>query len=417
MSCNVTKLVTSMEGFNMDKRLLVLALGTFAIGTDSFVVAGILPDVSHAFGIGASTAGQLITVYALVYALMTPVMATVTAHWPRRTVLVAGLVVFIAGNVLTAVLPTFDLVLASRAIAGLGGAMFTPAASAMAAALVAPERRGRALAIVMAGLSGATALGAPIGTLVSSFGDWRLTMWFVAALGLLAMVGVRVLLPQMTPPPPLRLMERLAPVADPRVAMTLLTTLFVLSGLYTVYSYISIAFERATAGDALLLAALISMWGCAAIVGNLAAGFLTDRFGNRRVINIALLVAALDFAFMPMINGTFAGASVVLVIWGFSGWGILVPQQHRLIGIAPAKAPLLIALNGAAIYIGVSASAALGGGVLQVLDPRFLGPAGAVLILAGLLAAELAHRLIGRAGASPASAAVSGAPQGAETRI
>ncbi len=389
----------------MDIRLLVLALGTFSIGTDSFVVAGILPDVARSFDIEVATAGQLITVYALTYALMTPVMATLTAHWQRRTVLVAGLFVFIAGNVLTAVLPTYDLVLASRALAGLGGAIFTPAASAMAAALVAPEMRGRALAIVMAGLSGATALGAPIGTLVGNLGDWRLTMWFVAALGLLAMVGVRTLLPQMTPPSALRLRERLAPVADPRVAMTLLTTLFVLSGLYTVYTYISIAFERATDGDGSRLAALISIWGVAAIVGNLLAGSLTDKFGSRRIINISLVVAILDFAFMPMFNVTFAGASVVLVIWGIAGWGILVPQQHRLIGIAPSKAPLVIALNAAAIYVGVSLSGALGAVVLHVLDPSFLAPVGAILILAGLVSAELANRLIVGRIPTPAAAA------------
>ncbi|RWE71687.1 MFS transporter [Mesorhizobium sp.] len=393
----------------MDIRLLVLALGTFSIGTDSFVVAGILPDVVRSFDIEVATAGQLITVYALTYALMTPVMATVTAHWQRRTVLAAGLAVFVVGNVLSAVLPTYDLVLASRALAGLGGAIFTPAASAMAAALVSPERRGRALAIVMAGLSGATALGAPIGTLVGSFGDWRLTMWFVATLGLLAMIGVRTLLPQMMPPPLLRLRERLAPVADPRVAMTLLTTLFVLSGLYTVYTYISIAFERATGGDGSRLAALISMWGVAAIAGNLAAGSLTDKFGSRRIINISLVIAVLDFAFMPMVNGTFAGASVVLVIWGFAGWGILVPQQHRLIGIAPTKAPLVIALNAAAIYIGVSLSGALGAIILHVFDPSFLGPVGAVLILAGLVTAELANRLI--IGRTPAPVASGAAPE------
>lgn len=389
----------------MDMRLLVLALGTFSIGTDSFVVAGILPDVSHSLGIGVTAAGQMITVYALAYALMTPVMATLTAQWPRRTVLAGGLVVFIIGNALTAMVPTFDLVLVSRALAGLGGAMFTPAASAMAAGLVSPERRGRALAIVMAGLSGATALGAPIGTLIGSLGNWRLTMWFVAALGLLALVGVRLLLPQMAPPPRLRLAERLAPIGDLRVAMTLLTTLFVLSGLYTVYNYVSLAFERATGGDGALLAVLISMWGIAAITGNLAAGVLTDKFGSRRIINAAAAIAALDFALMPVTSSTFIGASVALIIWGFAGWGVLVPQQHRLIGIAPLKAPLLIALNAAAIYIAVSASGALGAAVLQVLDPRFLGAVGAVLIFVGLLTAEVAHRLIVRGAVSAVPAA------------
>ena len=108
-----------------------------------------------------AAAGQLVTVYALVYGLLTPVMAALTAHWPRRRVLCLGLAVFIVGNVLTATPSSFALALASRAIAGLGAAIVTPAASATAAALVGPEQRGRALAVVLAGMSGATALGAP----------------------------------------------------------------------------------------------------------------------------------------------------------------------------------------------------------------------------------------------------------------
>ena len=124
-----------------------------------------LIDVSLSVG-----AGQFVTVYALAYAVLTPIMATLTAHWPRRRVLNGGLIVFVAGNILTGTLRTFGLALAARAVAGLGAAMFSPAASATAAALVAPERRGRALAIVLAGLSGATARGAPVGTLVASFG-------------------------------------------------------------------------------------------------------------------------------------------------------------------------------------------------------------------------------------------------------
>src|SRR6266851_535472 len=186
----------------MENRLIVLALGTFAIGTDSFVVAGILPDVARSLGIGIGAAGQLITVYAAAYAVLTPIMAALTARWPRRRVLLCGLVVFVFGNLATALSPGLALVLASRAVAGLGAAMFTPAASASAAALVPPERRGRALAMVIAGLSAATALGAPTGTVIGTLGSWRLTMWFVAALGALAALGVAALLPRIPGPPP-----------------------------------------------------------------------------------------------------------------------------------------------------------------------------------------------------------------------
>src|SRR5579871_3327242 len=188
----------------MNYRLIVLALGTFAIGTDAYVVAGILPALARSFDVGVAAAGQFVTVYSLSYAVLSPVMATLMAHWPRRLVLVGGLAVFIAGNILTVTMPSFELALASRAIAGLGGAIVVPMAGATAAALVAPERRGFALAIVMAGLSAAVALGAPIGTLLGSAGDWRLTIWFVAALALIAALGILLTLPVVAPSAPLR---------------------------------------------------------------------------------------------------------------------------------------------------------------------------------------------------------------------
>lgn len=393
----------------MNNRLLVLALGTFAIGTDSYVVAGILPHVARSFDVGVAAAGQLVTVYALAYAVLTPIMATVTAHWPRRRVLIGGLIVFVAGNILTGTVRTFGPALAVRAVAGLGAAMFSPAASATAAALVAPERRGRALAIVLAGLSGATALGAPIGTLVASFGDWRMTMWFVAGLGTLASFGVLAMLPDVPAAPALRLRTRLAPLGDTRVAATLATTLLVMFGVFLVYTYISVVFDRATGGDGAHLAALISVWGIAATIGNLAAGHLTDRFGNRRIVNLAILIVALDFALMPWSSTSFGAAVFALAVWGFCGWGLVVSQQHRLIGIAPAVAPILLALNAAAIYLAVSASGAVGGLVMGMLGPHDLPFVSTLLILAGIATAELAYRLI-----SNGSASVIRGPQDAE---
>src|SRR4029453_17794735 len=114
----------------MDKRLLVLASGMFAIGTDSFVVAGVLDQVSGSLGVPVALAGQMVTLYALSYALLSPVIATVAATWPRKRLLLTGLMIFVIGNVIPAVAPSIGLVLASRVIAGLGAAMFSPTATA-----------------------------------------------------------------------------------------------------------------------------------------------------------------------------------------------------------------------------------------------------------------------------------------------
>lgn len=400
----------------LNPRLLVLALGTFAIGTDAYVIAGILPRVARSFDVTVAAAGQLVTVYALAYGLLTPVMAALTAHWPRRRVLLLGFAVFIAGNVLTATPSSFALVLASRAVAGLGAAMITPAASATAATLVAPVQRGRALAVVLAGLSGATALGAPLGTLAGNFGDWRLTLWFVAALATLAAVGVLALLPGDPGAPGLRLRDRLAPLADGRVAATLATTAIAMFGIFLVYTYLSLVFDRATGGSGALVAVLIATWGLGATLGSLRAGSLTDRFGNRRVINVAVVILALDFALMPWSGATLPGALPALAVWGLCGWGFAVSQQHRLVGMAPALAPIVLALNASAIYLAVSASGAAGALAIRAIDAHELPLFGAVLILASLGLAEVAHGRIVRQAPAAAPAVTTATSRSVSSR-
>ncbi|MDW6061874.1 MFS transporter [Streptomyces sp. FXJ1.4098] len=177
----------------MRLRLLLLALGTFAVGTDSMVMAGILGLISRDLDVSVPTAGQMVTVFALAYALLAPVLATLTARWPRRQLLLTALTVFTAANALSALAPTYPLLLATRVLAAAGAALYTPTANAVATSLVPPERRGRALATVLGGMTVATALGVPLGTWIGRT-DWRLTMWLVVALGAAALAGQALLL-------------------------------------------------------------------------------------------------------------------------------------------------------------------------------------------------------------------------------
>jgi len=389
----------------MDKRLLVLASGMFAIGTDSFVVAGVLPQVSASLHAPIALAGQMVTLYALSYALLSPVIAAAAAHWPRKRLMLTGLAVFVLGNVATALAPSIELVLASRLVAGLGAAMFSPTATASAASLASPEQRGRALAIVIAGLSAATALGAPLGTFIGGWLNWRATMWFVAGVGALAAIGVAWRLPQIPAPPAVSLARRLAPLGDARVLLTLLTTWLVYTGTFLVYTYIGLSFDRATGGDPRVLAGLLLLWGVAATFGNLASGRLTDRFGSRRIITTVITLLALDFALLPWTSASLTTAAPALVVWGLCSWGLLVPQQHRLISITPDATPLLLGLNSAALYVGVSMSGLIGGAAISWFDRHALGLVSAVFFTAALLVAEGAHRRIARPDRRPAKAA------------
>ncbi|VTU23914.1 Purine efflux pump PbuE [Variovorax sp. PBL-H6] len=374
----------------------MLALGMFAMGTDNFVVAGILPGVAQSLHTSVSLAGQMVTVYALSYAVMAPVMAALAGGWSRKVLLVSALGVFVAGNVISALATDLNTVLLSRVIAGLGAAMFAPTALGVASALAEPARRGRALATVTAGLAGATALGAPIGTFIGGFGSWRATLWFVALLGLVSMIGVWTLLRSVPQPARIALRDRLAPVRDARIALTLLTSLFAFGGFLMVYTYAGLVLGRVTGGDERVLAGMLLFWGIAATLGNVMAGRLVDRFDSRRIINAGLGIAILNFCALPWTAANPVGALVALAIWGVCGWGLLVPQQHRLVKIAPEVAPLLLALNNTATYGGLACSGVIGGVVLLYMDPQYLSLVGAGLIAIAFVLAEAAQLYIRR---------------------
>ncbi len=264
----------------MNPRVLTLTAGNFAVGTGGLVLAGILPLIARDTGVAITTAGQLVTVFALTYAVGAPVLATLTAAAPRRALMIAALLIFAAGNGLAAVAPDFGALTLARVVAALGAAMFTPTASAVAVALVPREQRGRALALVIAGLSVATVLGVPLGTLLGQRFGWRLTFAFVALSGVLAAAGVRVLLPTVATPPAAGLRTRLALLRQGAVVGALAVTMLVTTGQFAVYTYLASLLEEVTGLGEGGVSAMLLLFGAASVVGSVLGGWGTDRWGG-----------------------------------------------------------------------------------------------------------------------------------------
>jgi MFS transporter, DHA1 family, inner membrane transport protein len=334
----------------------------------------------------------MVTLYALSYAVMAPLMAAVAGGLPRKLILVLALGIFMAGNAISAAATSADTVLFSRVLAGFGAALFSPTALGVAAALAPPEKRGRALSIVTAGLTGATALGAPIGTFIGGFGSWRTTLCFVTLLGLIAMLGVWTMLHSLPRTPVVTLKERLQPVRELPIALTLLTSLFAFGGFLMIYTYAGLVFDRVTHGNGGILAGMFLVWGIAATVGNMLCGRLVDRIPSRTIVNVALCVAIVNFCLLPWTSTHRAGATIALIVWGICGWGPIVPQQHRLVELAPNAAPLVLALNNTATYTGLACSAVLGGLILLFIDHHYLSVVGAGFIAVALILSEFAYR-------------------------
>ncbi|MEV7359157.1 MFS transporter [Kitasatospora sp. NPDC091276] len=393
----------------MPVRLLLLALGTFAMGTDSMVVAGILGPIAADLGVSVPAAGQLVTVFALGYALLAPVLAALTARWPRRRLLLTALAVFSAANALSALAPDYGLLLATRVLAAAGAALYTPTANAVATTLVAPERRGRALATVLGGMTVATALGVPLGTWVGR-GDWRMTMWLVTALGVAALAGLALLLRDLPAPvaaPGLR--ARLAPLGQRRVLGAAATTLAFFLAFQCVYIYLATAVSGATGGDADRLSLVLLTAGVMSVAGSWLGGRLVDRVGVRRVLLTGSTVAAGAFAALPWLGRSMPGALVYAAVVPLAGWAVSVALPHRLASIDPGNAPLLISLNSSALYLGTAAGGVAGSAAIAVLGGRWFPFAAAGLALVAAVTAAATTR-DARAGAPTEEEATVPAP-------
>ncbi|MFI0711771.1 MFS transporter [Streptomyces inhibens] len=376
----------------MRLRLLLLALGTFAVGTDSMVMAGILGLMARDLDISVPAAGQMVTVFALSYAVLAPVLATATARLPRRRVLLTALTVFTVANALSAIAPNYPILLATRVLAAAGAALYTPTANAVATTLVPPERRGRALATVLGGMTVATALGVPLGTYIGRT-DWRLTMWLVVALGAAAFLGLALLmrgLPAPTAAPDLR--TRLAPLRNRRVLGAATTTLVFFLAINTVYIYLGTAVRPATGGDAGRLSLIMLVTGVASVAGNWLGGRAVDRLGTRVVLLTGGTVsAALSFA-LPWASTTMTTALLYAAISPLAGWAVAVALPHRLASIDPPSAPLLISLNSSALYLGVASAGGVGSLALTVLGDRWFPFASTALTLVALALSALTTR-------------------------
>jgi predicted MFS family arabinose efflux permease len=366
----------------MDRRLLPLAFAVFAVGTDGFVIAGLLPAIGSDLGISTAAAGQLITVFAIAYALALPILGALTGDVDRRRVMLAGLVVFIAGNVATALATDFGFAVAARVLTALGGALITPQASAVAAAIAPPERRGRYLAVVMGGFTAATALGVPLGTLIGA-GDWRFTLWAIVGLSLLASAGIAIWLPALHLPA-VGFAERLAPLKDRAIIGIIATTGLILASGYVLYTYLGTAMAEATGGSQALLTLVLLAQGVGSVVGNLVAGRLVDRFGPERLLLGAQVGYTILLALSPLAITNLAVAIPYALIFGTVGWATIVPQQHRLVTRHPNAATILIGLNGSALYAGIAVGGLVGGLSLNWVPTSALGFVGAAIGVVGI---------------------------------
>lgn len=377
----------------MSVRILALALGTFVISSGVYLTAGLLPDVAARGHVSVATAGQLVTVHALTCAIAAPLLSALLARVPRRQLLFAGMGLFVAGSVATAVTSDFGGLVLARVVSAVGASLFTPMATVIAADLAPEHKRAQAAAVVTGGMTLATVIGVPAGlTLRGSLGFGGV-FWLVAALGVAVSAALFAVPRTRTiadlPDEPASARSRGAAsvpcfsvLGVRAVRIVLAASLLGALADFAAYTYAVPMFGHF--GGASLHLVLLT-YGIAGAVGNALGGRITDRFGSAAGIVSALCALALGLVSLPLAQGSLVATLVAVALWGVGGWGIMPAAQHRVLAWAPWAAGVAISLNASAVYLGMATGSAVGGAVLGTLGPITLGPIGAVIAVAGLV--------------------------------
>ncbi|QXE33122.1 MFS transporter [Streptomyces sp. GMY02] len=373
----------------MPLALLALAIGAFGIGTTEFVIMGLLPEVAGEYGVTIPAAGLLVTGYALGVVLGAPLMTALGTRIPRKRMLMLLMGLFVAGNVLSALAPSFGVMLTGRVVASLAHGAFFGIGSVVAADLVAPEKKAGAIAMMFTGLTVANVVGVPLGTFIGQNAGWRATFLVVAGLGVLGLVGIAGLVPEQPRPEGVRLRHELAAFRNTQVLLAMAMTVLGFGGVFAAITYITpMMTETAGFADSSVTWLLV-LFGIGMVGGNLLGG----RFADRRLmplLYVTLGALAVVLALFTFTAHHKIAAAVTIVLIGALGFATVPPLQKRVLDQASAAPTLASAVNIGAFNLGNALSAWLGGIVIAAgfgyTAPNWVGAAlaASALVLAAV---------------------------------
>ncbi|MFE7166308.1 MFS transporter [Streptomyces sp. NPDC057616] len=409
----------------MPAGLAALALGGFGIGLTEFVIAGLLPQVGRSLSVSEAAAGWLISGYALTVAVGAIAVTAATAGLPRKPVLAGLVVLFVLGNLLSALAPNYQVMLAGRIVAALCHGSFFGIGSLVARRLVAPERASRAVAVMFAGLTVANVLGVPFGALVGDKWGWRATFWAITGIGVMAVAAIAVLVPAWAGTHPAApgtgsrgtgsrgsgsrssgsprtgsrgaLRTQWRAMRPRQVWLTLAATALSYGGMFGAFSYLAYTFTEVTGFSETDVAWLLVVYGSGLVLGNLLGGRGADRNRDATLlVSLAALTATLAAFGLLATSPT---ASVILVfltgVFGFAP----VPGMITRVTDHARGVPLAASANVAASNVGNALGAWLGGLAISAglgyTAPLYVG---AAVVLSGLVTMAFTARDAARTG-------------------
>jgi len=352
-----------MEGHHMSNtlKIYILAIVSFLVGTSEYIISGILDTIADSLEITLAAAGQLTTIFSLVYAIFTPILMGITSSIDRRKLMIFSLGLFVIGNILAFILPGYGLFVVARIVMALGAGMVVVTALTIAAKIAPEGKQGSAIATVVMGFTASLIIGVPLGRIISSLLGWKFIFGGIALLGILAMIIIRASIPLIKGDKPVRLVKQLALLKKRRVTIGLAITFFWLGGYSIAYTYLSPYLLNVSGIEEKLLSGVLLIFGIASLFGSKFGGFSTDRWGVQKTLLGGMLLHVIMLILLSLVTNSYISVLIILVLWSFAAWSSGPTQQYNLATIEPESSGILLGLNQSVMQLAMAAGAGIGG--------------------------------------------------------
>jgi predicted MFS family arabinose efflux permease len=399
----------------MPLALWALTLSAFAIGTTEFVIVGLIPTIAASLQVSVPSAGLLVSLYALGVAIGAPVLTALTGRVPRKLLLLALMLLFTAGNLVAWMAPGYGALMAARVLTGLAHGVFFSIGSTIATGLVPKEKAASAIALMFSGLTVALVTGVPLGTFIGQHFGWQMTFLAVAVLGVIAFIGIGLLVPDtIARGKPASLLTQMAVLKKPRLLLVYAMTTLGYGGTFVAFTYLAPILQQVAGFSAGAVGLVMLVYGVSVAFGNIWGGKLADRKGPVRALQIVFALLAAVLLVLQFTAANKIAVLVTVLAWGAVAFGNVPGLQVYVVQRAGRDAPQAVdvasGLNIAAFNVGIALGAWGGGMIVDRIGLMGTPWIGALVVLGAFLLTTLAGRLDRRDAARGIAAPASSEP-------